>query len=95
MSIFRRPDYKSDATQFIDQLKAQRPELDEQQRSELDQEKRIDLLIEQSNIVNDEAAAGILVFRRNIMGSNPRVRNFFPNGYSTFWSLPYMWIQED
>ncbi|OZA53346.1 MAG: acetyl-CoA carboxyl transferase, partial [Acidovorax sp. 17-64-282] len=33
MSIFRRPDYKSDATQFIDQLKAQRPELDEQQRA--------------------------------------------------------------
>ena len=33
MSIFRRPDYKSDATLFIDQLKAQRPELDEQQRA--------------------------------------------------------------
>ena len=31
MSFFRRPDYKSDATQFIDQLKAQRPELDAQQ----------------------------------------------------------------
>ncbi len=31
MSFFRRPDYKSEATQFIDQLKAQRPELDAQQ----------------------------------------------------------------
>lgn len=28
MNIFRRPDYKSEATQFIDQLKATRPELD-------------------------------------------------------------------
>jgi Protein of unknown function (DUF3460) len=32
MSIFRRPDYVSEATQFIDQLKAQRPELEAQQR---------------------------------------------------------------
>ncbi|SDM22149.1 Protein of unknown function [Oryzisolibacter propanilivorax] len=32
MSIFRRPDYQSDTTQFINQLKAQRPELDAQQQ---------------------------------------------------------------
>jgi len=32
LSIFRRPDYRSDATQFIDALKSQRPELDAQQR---------------------------------------------------------------
>lgn len=32
MSIFRRPDYRSDATQFIDQLKAERPTLEEEQR---------------------------------------------------------------
>lgn len=32
MSIFRRPDYKSEATQFIDQLKVARPELEAQQR---------------------------------------------------------------
>lgn len=33
MSIFRRPDYQSDTTQFIDQLKAQKPALQEQQRA--------------------------------------------------------------
>lgn len=33
MSIFRRPDYQSDATQFINQLKAARPELDQQQQA--------------------------------------------------------------
>ena len=33
MSIFRRPDYQSEATQFINQLKASRPELDQQQQA--------------------------------------------------------------
>jgi hypothetical protein len=32
MNIFRRPHYLSEATQFIDQLKAARPELDAAQR---------------------------------------------------------------
>ena len=32
MSIFGRPHYTSDATQFIDQLKADRPELEQGQR---------------------------------------------------------------
>jgi hypothetical protein len=32
MSIFRRPDYQSDTTQFINQLKNQHPELDAQQQ---------------------------------------------------------------
>jgi hypothetical protein len=32
MSIFRRPDYRSDTTEFIDQLKVQRPELEAEQR---------------------------------------------------------------
>ncbi len=32
MSLFRRPDYQSDATQFINQLKAERPDLEARQR---------------------------------------------------------------
>ena len=32
MSIFRRPDYESDTTQLIAQLKAAKPALDAQQR---------------------------------------------------------------
>jgi Protein of unknown function (DUF3460) len=32
MSIFRRPDYQSDTTQFIARLKAEQPELEAQQR---------------------------------------------------------------
>ena len=33
MNIFRRPDYKSEATQFIDQLKSRDPELEARQRA--------------------------------------------------------------
>lgn len=32
MNIFRRPDYRSEATQFIDHLKVVKPELEAQQR---------------------------------------------------------------
>ena len=32
LNIFRRPDYQSDATLFMDQLKARKPELEAQQR---------------------------------------------------------------
>ena len=31
--IFRRPDYRSDVTQFIDRLKADRPDIEAQQRA--------------------------------------------------------------
>ena len=31
--IFRRPHYQSEVTQFIDQLKAQKPDLEAQQRA--------------------------------------------------------------
>lgn len=33
MSLFRRPDYHSEASLFIDQLKASRPQLEAQQRA--------------------------------------------------------------
>ena len=32
MNIFRRPDYRSEITQFIDQLKVDKPQLEAQQR---------------------------------------------------------------
>jgi hypothetical protein len=31
--IFRRPDYQSDVTQFIEQLKTERPDLESRQRA--------------------------------------------------------------
>jgi hypothetical protein len=49
MSFFRRPDYASDTTQFIDQLKAQRPELEAEQRQgrALLWDKQIDRAVQQ------------------------------------------------
>lgn len=32
MNLFRRPDYRSEATEFIDQLKVAKPELEAEQR---------------------------------------------------------------
>jgi peptide/nickel transport system substrate-binding protein len=62
--------------------------------TELDVEKRIDILTEMSNIVNDDAAVGITVFRKSIMGASPRVKNFFPNGYSNVWWLTRAWLDD-
>jgi peptide/nickel transport system substrate-binding protein len=59
----------------------------------LDPEARIALLIEASNIVNDEAAAGYIVFRQTIWGNRNTLHNFIPNGYSTLWSLPFVWTE--
>jgi len=46
MNIFRRPDYRSDGTQFIDQLKADKPTLEAEQRQgrELLWDKMVDRL---------------------------------------------------
>ena len=33
LRFFRRPDYQSDVTQFIERLKAERPEIEAQQRA--------------------------------------------------------------
>ncbi len=59
---------------------------------ELDPAARIDLIIEASNIANDEVATGIIVFRQSIVGSSPRLNNFTPNGYSTVWSIGKTWV---
>jgi peptide/nickel transport system substrate-binding protein len=66
----------------------------EPSKRELDVEKRIDLLIEMSNIVNDDAAVGITVFLKDLYAASPRVRNFFPNGYSAVWWITKTWLEE-
>jgi peptide/nickel transport system substrate-binding protein len=68
--------------------------LDDMQLRELDPEARVDLLIELSNIVNDDAANGILVFRQEMSGYTTRVHNFFPSGFTFTWTLPYVWVEQ-
>jgi len=63
------------------------------QNRELDREKRIAMLVEQTNIVTDDAAAGITVFRKNIDGASPRAHNVFPNGFGEVWFLPFVWVE--
>ena len=69
--------------------------LDDLQQRELDPQKRIDILIEQSNIINDEQANSVLVFAKSVIGYQPRLHNFFPNGYGAFWSIPYVWVEQE
>jgi len=68
-------------------------ELDAQQLKELDVDKRIDIIVEQTNIVNDDVAAGVVVFRKDIVGTTARVHNFIPNGFGMVWSIPYVWVE--
>jgi peptide/nickel transport system substrate-binding protein len=68
--------------------------IDDQQRKELDPEKRTELLIQASNIVNNDAAAGILVFRQNLDAYATRVHNFYPTGYGFVWSYPYIFVDQ-
>jgi peptide/nickel transport system substrate-binding protein len=80
----------------FNKMRYSNPEYDalvEPSKRELDMEKRIDLLIEQGNIVNDDAAVGINVFRKEINGASPRVHNFFPNGYSQVWWINRTWLE--
>lgn len=68
--------------------------IDELQQRELDPEARRELLIQAANIVNNDAAAGILVFRQNLDANSTRVHNFYPTGYGFYWSFPFIWVDQ-
>ncbi len=69
-------------------------ELENAARVEVDPAARVELLIEASNIVNDDAAVGVMVFRKEVTASGPRVHNYYPNGYSTMWSIGKVWVDQ-
>ncbi len=61
----------------------------------LDEERRIELLIEATNLVNDDIPMIIPYFMKGMTGSNAKLNNIFPNATSAFyWYLPYVWISE-
>jgi peptide/nickel transport system substrate-binding protein len=72
---------------------AEYDKLSDEQLRELDVDKRIDMIVEQTNIVNDEVAAGVIVFRKSIYGNGARVHNYFPVGFGEMWSIPYVWVE--
>ena len=68
--------------------------LNDLQNFELDFEKRIELIIEQTNIVNDDVATCVTTFNKTIQSASPRVNNYFPNAYSKYWSYGYTWLSQ-
>jgi peptide/nickel transport system substrate-binding protein len=76
-------------------MKYSNPEYDalnDAQLVELDTEARRQLLIDQSNILNDDVAQLILLFLKLSAASQLTVRNYFPNGYLSFWGTNKLWI---
>jgi len=79
-------------------MKYSNPEVDalyEQASRTLDEPSRIDLLIEATNLVNDDIPMIIPYFMKGMTGINPRLNNCFPNATNAFyWYLSYTWISE-
>jgi peptide/nickel transport system substrate-binding protein len=69
--------------------------LNDASRVELDPVKRRQLLIEQGNVVHDEAHLGWLFFTQGIYAAQPRVRNFFANTYAFSQCFPWIWLAHD
>ena len=71
------------------------PELDEinaQAKRTFDEEARRELLIQASNIVNDEQPVGILVFEKGHVAFNDSLQNYRPGTWGV--DLTQVWIQQ-
>ena len=71
------------------------PELDEinaKAKRTFDEERRRELLIEASNIVNDEQPVGVLLFSQDHAAYNENLRNYIPSTWGV--DLSYVWIQQ-
>ena len=51
------------------------------------------LVVTTGNITNDDLPVAVILFRDDRTGYNDRLQNFFPNGISLLWSLPYVWVK--
>ena len=68
--------------------------LDDEQLKEIDPEKRKDLLVQQSNILNEDLPWAPLVYMQAIMASHPRVHNYIPTGITAFWTTLKVWVDQ-
>ncbi|MGH2535714.1 MAG: ABC transporter substrate-binding protein [Thermomicrobiales bacterium] len=93
-AMFATNNYK----QGFNAMKYSNPDYDElaaRASREIDPEARRQLLIEASNIVNEDLPVGILWFRKDRTGYNVRVHNYAPNAQAGFlWPLPFLWVEE-
>ncbi len=75
------------------------PELDvifDEAKRTFDEDARRELLIEASNIVNDEQPIAVLHFSLNLVGYNSAVQNFVPSTWNGLYGIDYtqIWIQQ-
>jgi peptide/nickel transport system substrate-binding protein len=68
---------------------------DEAKRT-FDEDARRELLIQASNIVNDEQPVAVMHFALNLVGYNAAVQNFIPNTWNGLYGIDYtqIWIQQ-
>ena len=68
---------------------------DEAKRT-FDEDARRELLIQASNIVNDEQPVAVMHFSMNLVGYNAVVQNFNPNTWNGLYGIDYtqIWIQQ-
>ncbi|MGC4104835.1 MAG: ABC transporter substrate-binding protein [Thermomicrobiales bacterium] len=66
--------------------------LDDEQLRELDPAKRRELLIDQTNVVNNDAPWGLISYMQTIYGTHPRVHNYIPTGIDTPWTIIKVWV---
>jgi peptide/nickel transport system substrate-binding protein len=92
--MFRCDSFAPEGFNSMRYCNEQYDQLDDQQLRTLDDEARRQLQIELSNIANNDAANGILVFRQEQTGYSERVHNFFPTGFGYIWSWPYVWVEQ-
>jgi ABC-type transport system substrate-binding protein len=69
-------------------------ELNNAANATTDQEERRRLLIEASNVVNDDAPLCIYIYRQDRIAYNVRLQGFSPQANGLLWSLPYITIAE-
>jgi peptide/nickel transport system substrate-binding protein len=73
------------------------PEYDElmvEANNTADLEERRRLLIEASNVVNDDVPACIIVYRQDRRAYNVRLQNYTPQANSLLWSLQYVQVED-
>ena len=90
--LFRCDSWYPDGYNEVAYCNPEYDRLDDLQRQELDPERRMDLMVEAANIIAHDVPIEPLVFPRGLVASAPRVHNFFPSGYSTLWTIQWIWL---
>ena len=67
-------------------------ELNELAKRTFDEDARRELIVEATNIVNEELPVGVMHFRKAISGYSDRLQNFEPSSWGV--DLTYVWIQQ-